>query len=162
MLQRADLPSRFNTIHAWHTHIHQHHVRMQCFRQRQGFRTIASLCRDRHIRLGADHHSKTGTYQFLIIGNDHMNLLFFTHTLHLIGIVPLTVQNKSLHLPENLNRLSRHALQLLLQRCCRPQLQFARATGMSVIAETSLAKHTKQFAHTFERGSPLLADRLER
>ena len=102
MLQCTDLPSRLDTIHAGHTHIHQHHVRMQRFRQRQGFRAIASLCRDRHIRLGADHHGETGTYQFLIIGNDHTNLLFFTHTLHLIGIVPLTARNKPLNLPEKL------------------------------------------------------------
>ena len=102
MLQRTDLPSRLNTIHAGHTHIHQHHVRMQRFRQRHSLCTIASLRRNRHIRLGADHHGETGAYQFLIIGNDHTNLLFFTHTLHLIGIVPLTARNKPLNLPEKL------------------------------------------------------------
>ena len=37
-----------------------------------------------------------------IIGNDHTNLLFFTHTLHLIGIVPLTARNNPLNLPEKL------------------------------------------------------------
>ena len=102
MPQRTDLPGRLDTIHAGHAHVHQHHVRMQRFRQRHSFRAIASLRRNRHIRLGADHHGETGTYQFLIIGNDHTNLLFLAHTLHLIGIVPLTARNKPLNLPEKL------------------------------------------------------------
>ena len=33
---------------------------------------------------------------------------------------------------------------------------------MSVIAETSLTKHAKQFAHTLKRGAPLLANGFER
>ena len=33
---------------------------------------------------------------------------------------------------------------------------------MSVIAETSLTKHTKQFAHTLKRGAPLFSDGFER
>ena len=33
---------------------------------------------------------------------------------------------------------------------------------MSVIAETSLTKHTKQFAHTLKRGTPLFSNGFER
>ena len=102
MLQRADPTCRLNAVHTGHTHVHQHHVGMQRLRQSHRFRAIARLADNRHIRLGADHHGETGTYQFLIIGNDHTNLLFFTHTLHLIGIVPLTARNKPLNLPEKL------------------------------------------------------------
>ena len=102
MLQRADPTCRLNAVHTGHTHIHQHHVGMQRLRQSHRFRAIARLADNRHTRLRADHHGETGTHQFLIIGNDHTNLLFFTHTLHLIGIVPLTARNKPLNLPEKL------------------------------------------------------------
>lgn len=33
---------------------------------------------------------------------------------------------------------------------------------MSVIAETSLTKHSEQFAHTLKRGAPLFSDGFER
>ena len=99
MLQRADSPGRLDAVHTGHAHIHQHHVGLERLRQRHRFRAIARLADDRHVRLGTYHHRETGTNQLLIVGDDHTYALFSTHTLHLIGIVPISGVEATLNIP---------------------------------------------------------------
>ena len=82
--QRADAAGRFQSVHAGHAHVHQHHIGVQRFGQRHRLGAIARLPDHLYVRLGSDHHCESRSHQFLIVGDDHPNSLQLTHAFHCI------------------------------------------------------------------------------
>lgn len=57
---------------------------MQLLRERDCLIAVACLPDDLHIRLGPDDHGESGTDEFLVVGDDHADVLLLIHSLHCI------------------------------------------------------------------------------
>ena len=79
---RGDAACRLDSVRAGHTHVHEHDIRMQLLRERDCLIAVACLPDDLHLRLGSDDHDESCADEFLIVGDDHTDVLLLMHGFH--------------------------------------------------------------------------------